>query len=126
MWLANTRDHWDTGRLQQLLDNLVGNAVKHGTANAPVHVSLVGGATDIRLEIRNSGLKIDEAMLLEMFAPLRRGVIEGTRPYDDTGLGLGLYIAREIAKAHGGTIEAESTQSETTFVVTLPRRSAAP
>jgi signal transduction histidine kinase len=67
--------------------------------------------------VSNSGPAIDGVTLVQLFEPLKRGTANERRP----GMGLGLYIVREIAKAHGGTVEARSDDRETIFTVRLPR-----
>jgi signal transduction histidine kinase len=116
---GNTFGKWDSLRLQQLLGNLVRNAIKYGAIDAPVYVRLIGGAEDVVLEVRNSGPVIDPSDLSKIFDPLKRG---SDKRDADGSLGLGLYIAREIAKGHGGSIEARSNEDETVFAVRLPLR----
>jgi signal transduction histidine kinase len=109
-------------RLQQLLGNLVVNAIKYGAPEAPVRVMVDGQEADLRFEVKNSGPAIEPSTLDEMFNPLRRDPKRAGRYDEDTSLGLGLYIAREIATAHGGKIEVRSDKMETVFAVRLPRR----
>lgn len=117
---GDCRGRWDGPRLQQALRNLVSNAVKYGVPDAPVRVALHGEEADIRLEVTNSGPPIDPSFFREIFDPLKRGAARGER--DDRGsLGLGLFIVREIAQAHGGEVEVRSDRGETTFSVRLPR-----
>jgi signal transduction histidine kinase len=111
---------WDGRRLQQLLGNLVLNAIKYGAPDAPVRVSVTGEEAEVRLEVKNSGAAIERSALERIFDPLQRGPNHLDRNVDGS-LGLGLYIAREIARAHGGAIEARSDATETVFVVRLPR-----
>jgi len=119
---GNCEGSWDGLRLQQMLDNLVVNAIKYGAPAAPVHVVVAGDETHLRFDVRNSGPAIENSTLEQMFDPLRRDPKRPSR-YDETSsLGLGLYIAREIATAHGGSIEARSDQTETVFSVCMPRR----
>ena len=112
---------WDGRRLQQLLGNLVLNAIKYGSPDAPVRVTLTGEQAEVLLEVKNSGTAIERSTLDRIFDPLQRGPNNQDRN-DDSSLGLGLYIAREIARAHGGSIEARSDETETVFVVRLPHR----
>jgi signal transduction histidine kinase len=113
---------WDGRRLQQLLGNLVLNAIKYGAPDAPINVVVTGEETEVRFEVKNSGTVIDQLTLDRIFDPLKRGPDQESK-YDANGnLGLGLYIAREVAKAHGGDIEARSDDAETVFAVRLPRR----
>jgi len=109
---------WDGRRVRQLIRNLVVNAIHHGELNAPVRVAVVGGKEGVRIEVTNSGPAIDAATSREMFEPLKRG--PARKP--DAGLGLGLYIVREIANRHGGTADVRSDDRETVFTVLLPRR----
>lgn len=119
---GTTRGHWDGARLQQVLRNLVTNALKYGDEGAPVRVTLVGDATDVRLEVTNRGPAIDPPALDQIFDPLKRGPAPPHDPLDDSGLGLGLYIVREVTRAHGGRVDAHSRAGYTVFVVQLPRQ----
>jgi signal transduction histidine kinase len=124
---GDCRGRWDGPRLQQSLRNLVSNAFKYGAPDTPVRVALRGEEGEIRLEVTNSGPPIDPSALSKIFDPLTRGVSRGDR--DDRGsLGLGLFIVREIAEAHGGQVQVHSDGGETTFAVRLPRheRAASP
>jgi PAS domain S-box-containing protein len=112
---------WDPARIRQVVENLVSNAFKYGTADAPVVVRTLGGDRWIRLEVHNEGPPIEPALLPHVFEPLRQGRrtggVGGVR-----GVGLGLYIVDHIARAHGGGVEVHSTATEgTTFIVRLPR-----
>ncbi len=112
---------WDGTRLQQLIGNLVLNALRYGSADSPVRVLARGDETDLLIEVINRGPTIDPAIRERIFEPLQRGEHEQT-PVDEEGhLGLGLYIAREIATAHGGEIRMDSTEGTTVFAVRLPR-----
>jgi signal transduction histidine kinase len=119
---ASLRGVWDGPRLQQLLGNLVVNAIRYGAHDRPVWVTITGDETDVRFEVRNAGAAIELALLPRLFDPLQRGPEAGTRR--GTSLGLGLFIAREIAAAHGGTIDVRSDE-ETVFTVRLPRQAVA-
>jgi signal transduction histidine kinase len=122
--IGNTRGVWDGLRLQQLLRNLVVNAIIHGAADAPVHVVLTGEEAGVTIEVKNSGLTIENAILNQIFDPLKRGVRQGNGNDSGVGvgLGLGLYIVREVAVAHGGEVTVQSENGETVFAVRLPRR----
>jgi len=111
---------WDRDRLHQLLDNLVGNAVQHGEPRTPIDLRAHGGATDVVIEVVNRGEPIPPAILPFIFDAFRQA--RPAHPSRAGGLGLGLFIAREIARAHGGSITVTSSEREgTTFVVSLPR-----
>jgi len=109
----------DARRMRQLFGNLVTNAIQYGTPDVPVRVAVVGEETHLRLEVVNEGPVIGGETLLQLFEPLKRATVNPSHP----GLGLGLYIVREIAKGHGGVAEARSDDRETVFSVRLPRRS---
>jgi signal transduction histidine kinase len=120
--VGDTRGRWDGLRLQQLLRNLVSNAIKYGAPGAPVCVVLTGEEADVRLEVTNSGPAIERSALDQIFDPLKRGPAHPDSQNTDSGLGLGLYIVREVARAHGGEVYVRSDKAETVFVVRLPRR----
>lgn len=103
---------WDRDRLAQLLSNLGGNACQHG--DDPIHITLDGrDAAGVRIAIENRGTIPDE-LIPDLFEP-------GARRGASGGLGLGLYIAQQIASAHGGAIEVTSSDTTTRFLVDLPR-----
>jgi signal transduction histidine kinase len=114
---------WDRDRVYQLLSNLVGNAVHHGAPRTPITVRMVGGATDIEIEVANLGTPIPAAAVPFIFDAFRRG--REDHPSRTGGLGLGLYIAQQIARSHGGAIAVTSSDGDgTRFRVRLPRLSA--
>lgn len=114
---GNTAGEWDEDRLLQVLTNLVSNALQHGDGHA--HVRVDGSAPDVvRVEVENKGVPIPAEMIPIIFDPFRRAA-EGLARRG--GLGLGLFISRSIAEAHGGTIEVRSGDGGTRFVVSLPR-----
>jgi signal transduction histidine kinase len=115
--VGDCQGSWDGRRMQQLLGNLVTNAIHHGVPDGAVRVTMVGEKTEVRIEVSNSGSAIDGETLARLFEPLKRGTANERHP----GMGLGLYIVREIAKGHGGTAEARSDDRETVFTVLLPR-----
>jgi signal transduction histidine kinase len=119
--VGDLRGSWDGPRLQQLLGNLVVNAIKYGVTDAPVHVVATGRQADLYLEVRNSGPAIEPSDLAHIFDPLKRGPSQASEE-ETVSLGLGLYIAREITTAHGGEISARREQEDTVFAVRLPRR----
>lgn len=113
------RGNFDASRLREALANLVNNAAKYGTANGNVSVALVHDGSYVVLSVRNTGSAIPADTLATMFEPLRRGHRRANAE-DGASLGLGLFIVREVAKAHGGDIAAESTGDSTTFTMRLP------
>jgi signal transduction histidine kinase len=108
---------FDGKRVQQLLGNLIINAITHGRADAPVRVTVDCRESAILIEVSNQGPPIPRTTLEQILEPLKRGA--GAR--DSAGLGLGLYIVSQIAKAHGGDVQARSDDDETVFSVRLPR-----
>ncbi|MBB4513682.1 sensor histidine kinase [Paraburkholderia fungorum] len=112
---------WDGQRLQQLLGNLVLNALKYGAQDTPVRVMVTCDVTHVRIDVSNRGPAIERATLARIFDPLMRGDEQQSKDDRARNLGLGLYIASEIAKAHNGAIEARSDGTETSFSVSLPR-----
>jgi signal transduction histidine kinase len=125
----DTRGRCDGARMQQLVRNLVSNAIKYGSPDQPVRVALRGEQADLCLEVTNSGSTIDPSDVRTIFDPLERGAAhrasDEARGDTGGGLGLGLFIVREIAKAHGGDVEVHSERKETTFAVRLPRHGGA-
>jgi signal transduction histidine kinase len=119
---GDTKGCWDGPSLQRLLGNLVVNAVKYGDTEAPVRVVIAEDGERLRFEVRNTGPTIDPSTLERLFEPLQRGEHQDHKYDPNAGLGLGLFITREIAKANGGEIEAHTEGREIVFSVRLPRR----
>jgi signal transduction histidine kinase len=117
---------WDAARLRQVISNLLANAVQHGGEGGPVDLTARGESPDVLLAVRNGGPPIPPDVLPTIFEPLVRGPsAESQRQRRPGSIGLGLYIAREVVKAHGGTIDVESSAGAgTVFTVRLPRRRA--
>lgn len=112
---------WDRGRLSQVIANLVGNALRHGDEGRPVDLVVAQHDGDVCLDVHNFGAPIPDDVRARMFEPFCRGRRQSA-PDAALGLGLGLYIAREIVVAHGGTIAVRSGADEgTVFTVRLPR-----
>jgi len=118
---GNLRGRWDPGRIAQLLSNLAANALSHGAREYPVTVALDGEGETVRLSVSNRGPVIPPELVERLFEPFQQGTDSRTRR---RGLGLGLFIVREIVRAHGGSIDVRSLEDLTTFVVTLPRTSS--
>jgi signal transduction histidine kinase len=107
---------WDPDRLAQVVSNLVGNAIDHGRAGEPIEVRLGADGESAVLAVHNRGESIPAESLPVIFEPFR--VANGAHR---NGLGLGLFITRQIVLAHGGKIDVESTSVDgTTFTVRLP------
>ncbi|MCW5835294.1 MAG: HAMP domain-containing histidine kinase, partial [Labilithrix sp.] len=109
----------DSERLGQVLRTLVGNAIVHGASDSPVRVRIVARADAVRIEVHNGGPPIDPADRALLFEPFKRSR-KSKGPSE--GLGLGLYIAERIVRAHDGALEVESSaEGGTLFRITLPR-----
>lgn len=106
----------DTQRLGQLLSNLLGNAFTHGADDQPIAVHCVAKDGSFQLSVSNGGEEIPLDARDRLFHPFARGQGSGGRE----GLGLGLYIASEIAKAHAGELSVSSTADGTSFTFTMP------
>ena len=106
-----------------MLSNLIGNAAEHSFPNTPIQVRCYESNGQVLIDVQNQGPPIPESQRHRIFEPLARGSkLRGAPDRGGRHLGLGLYIACEIAKAHGGTIKLTSSeQSGTTFTVHLPR-----
>jgi signal transduction histidine kinase len=114
---------WDGPRIQQMLSNLLGNAVRYCAPGMAVLLRAKARDDQIELAVHNEGPAIPAESQRHLFNPLTRRIVPGSKR-TSAGLGLGLYIARQIAQAHGGSIDLESTDERgTTFTVTLPRES---
>jgi signal transduction histidine kinase len=106
----------DSVRVAQLLSNLLSNALVHGVADQPVSVDACVEGDTFALSVTNRGEPIPAGTLERLFHPFSRGVGEKRQE----GLGLGLYIAWQIAVAHGGTLSVKSVPAGTTFTLTMP------
>jgi hypothetical protein len=115
---------FDSARIRQVLTNLLTNAVQHGDRTSPIHFTVERDSSHIRMVVRNQGAVIPPDALQVIFNPLVQVAQSESEPHErpTTSLGLGLFIAREIAAAHGGSISVTSTHDAgTTFTVRLPR-----
>jgi len=127
-YTGNMNGTWDSARIAQLLGNLLINALKHGHSHTPVVLTAAGAIDTISVEIHNDGPCIPAAARASLFDPLHlKGGPPAHLPDGSSGLGLGLYICREISLAHGGDIEVTSNpQFGTSFKVTLPLENRQP
>jgi signal transduction histidine kinase len=116
---GDAHGHWDAARLEQVVSNLVANALRHGVRSEPIHVRIDGSRTDrVFLGVTNGG-EIDASVLPHLFEPFHSSkAIREPRE----GLGLGLYIVEQIVRAHQGQIEVLTRRGSTTFCVALPRK----
>jgi sigma-B regulation protein RsbU (phosphoserine phosphatase) len=108
----------DRARIGQLVSNLLGNALTHGAAGKPIYVSASTVAGFFELSVANSGDPIPDKAMAKLFEPFFRGDVRDSKH----GLGLGLHIASQIAKAHEGTLTVTSTPQETRFTLKMPLR----
>ena len=106
----------DAVRISQLLSNLLGNALTYGDLQRPITVIAETGLQEFTLSVSNHGTPIAAAAMDRLFLPFSRGAEQGGQQ----GLGLGLYIASEIARAHGGVLSVTSTPAETVFAFRMP------
>lgn len=113
---------FDRSRMEQVMSNLIGNAIKHGNPLTPVTVTLVAGAKTVSLSVHNEGPPIEDSVKATLFNPMVRNFQDGKVEYGAAaGLGLGLYIAAAIVDAHNGSIKVDSAADRgTTFTVSLP------
>jgi signal transduction histidine kinase len=122
--VGDTHGVWDAGRLDQLLQNLIGNALQHGLnkRDVTVTVTVTGEPDSVRLTVHNFGVPIPDDAIPTLFDPLVRSASEDLGQ-PTTSLGLGLFIVKEVVDAHGGTIDVSSNQADgTLFTVVLPRK----
>lgn len=104
----------DINRISQLVSNLLANAITHGTPGQPIEITLNTSPAGVELAVVNFAAEISPEAQAQLFKPFVRG--DGSQ----SGLGLGLYIANEIAKAHGGTLAVASGDGQVRFTLTLP------
>ena len=108
----------DPDRFEQVISNLIGNAVVHGDTTKPIRVNLTVRERTVSIRVHNEGAPIDPALLPRLFDPFKYAAASPSRA---PGLGLGLYISERIVSGHGGKIEVESAAGVgTTFEVVLP------
>jgi PAS domain S-box-containing protein len=108
---------WDADRVAQMVINLVNNALEHGSPDEAIDVAVADEGREVSLSVTNRGETIPPERLPTLFDPFRRAAADAR----GEGLGLGLHIVYEIAKAHGGLARVASHHGVTTFTVTLPK-----
>jgi signal transduction histidine kinase len=120
---GNLEGKWDGARISQMLVNLLGNAVHHGSERTPITVQLRGRDDDVVIRVHNDGPPIPPADLPSLFSPFKRlGAVTPAGDSASSHLGLGLYIVQQIVSAHGGTIDVVTEEGKgTAFTVRLPR-----
>lgn len=115
--------YWDRDRLEQVVANLVSNAIKYGPAPRPVRILVDATSDEVRLSVHDEGGGLPAGAHDAIFEPFRRGVAGDAQ--ETRSAGLGLFIVRRIAEAHGGGVTVDSAPERgTTFTVRLPRRPA--
>jgi signal transduction histidine kinase len=113
----------DPVRIEQVLSNLVGNALVHGAPDTPIEVLVDVRESEALLAVSNRGPVIPPERTRSLFQPFIQGGAANSNGVRPRGLGLGLYIVRQIVTAHGGAVTVDSSAAlGTTFVVRLPRR----
>ena len=118
---------WDESRMSQALTNLLTNAAQHGAAEWPISVRLQGEPSEVVIVVHNFGKVIPQSEIFGIFSPFKRLREGAPVERDSSNLGLGLFIADRIVKAHSGTIEvASAAGTGTSFTIRLPRDPAAP
>lgn len=112
----------DGPRIEQVFSNLIGNAIRHGDTSLPINIGLEIGTEEVIFKVHNQGVPIAEDVLPFIFNPMGRFSQRAAAEHGkNTGLGLGLFIAAEIVKAHDGSIDVTSDlENGTNFVVRLP------
>ena len=108
----------DPQRIGQLVSNLLGNAANHGAPGEEIRIDATAPDGPLRIAVTNRGVPIPEHMRPSLFLPFARS--SRSCAENPGGLGLGLYIASEIAEAHGGRLDVVSTELSTTFTFTCP------
>ncbi len=106
----------DRAKIGQLAANLISNAVTHGAPGIPIEVEATTDDGIFTLSVTNGGVAIAPAARAQLFQPFFRGAVRRSQQ----GLGLGLFIVNEIAKAHGGTMDVSSTDEATRFTFSMP------
>jgi signal transduction histidine kinase len=118
---GDTQGEWDSARIGQVLSNLLGNAVCHGSPETPIKVFVRGEGDQVVLQVHNRGPAIRKSDLAGIFSPFKR-LRSGKAATPTSSLGLGLYIAERIVAAHGGTIAVTSSKADgTTVTARFPR-----
>jgi signal transduction histidine kinase len=114
---GRTDGAWDADRLEQVVQNLLANAIAHGDKERTISIRVEDHVEDIHIVVHNYGPPISPALVPVLFDSFR----QASRPKRGEGLGLGLFITREVVRAHGGDVTVSSTEAEgTSFMVRLP------
>jgi len=117
---GSLKGDWDCARISQVLTNLIGNALEHGSDRTIVNVDVFADDSELAMAIHNRGAAIPTDQVDGIFGAMKKQENTGNQ---SGNLGLGLYIADQIVRAHNGKISVESSEDRgTTFTVTLPRQ----
>jgi len=123
--LGEVTGSWDRDRIEQVVTNLVSNAVKYGPPLRPIRIVVDGRGGEVLLSVKDEGGALPAELKDVIFEPFRRGVQGDVQAHRSAGLGL--FIVRRIAEAHGGSVTVESApELGTTFTLRLPRQPAPP
>lgn len=119
---GTTQGRWDASRIKWVVSNLVINAVKYGEQGGVICVNLQGDDDQVYLSVENPGPSIPRELENSLFEPLRRHA--GANPQSEReSPGLGLFIVRQVALAHGGNVAEASAGGRTRFTVTCRKDS---
>jgi len=119
---GDAEGEWDSGRMSQVFANLLSNAAQHGAPGSPIGVQLLGERQEVVIIVHNFGDAIPPSEIFGIFSPFKRLRPGSPVSRDASNLGLGLFIADRIVKAHSGSIDVQSTfEDGTSFIVRLPR-----
>ncbi|CAN5503248.1 HAMP domain-containing sensor histidine kinase [soil metagenome] len=114
----NCYGDWDEGRIGQVLGNFLSNAISYGSSGKPVKINLIEDCDKVILQVNNQGEMVGEETMQNLFKPFWRGAKKRS---NSSGLGLGLFIVKQIIESHGGSINVESNQEYgTTFTCVFP------
>ena len=120
---GSLKGEWDCARIAQVLTNLISNALEHGSDRTAVSVNVEGDEKEVTIAVHNRGAAIPEDQLDGLFSAMKGQGLAARADGPSSNLGLGLYIADQIVRAHKGRIDvASSEQLGTTFTVHLPRK----
>lgn len=118
----NCYGNWDEGRIGQVLSNFVSNAISYGSSSKPIKINLIEDCDKVVLQVNNQGEVIEDETQKNLFKPFWRGAKKHS---NSSGLGLGLYIVKQIVESHGGSITVESNREYgTTFTCIFPSKEA--
>ena len=116
--LGDAKGTWDRSGLEKVVSNLLSNALRHGSKEHPIDVGVDGTAPRVRITVGNAG-EVRPDVMPHLFQPFRRSE---EREASREGLGLGLFIVKELVSAHGGRVDVQTGEGRTAFVVELPRQ----